>query len=114
MVGGFLRAFKSETRRVLQSQRSDLDLLELEEMTHSHLARVAKEEEDARKSASEQRKKNMKKTKEIPPTESSNVLSLQPEGSTAEATATAEANIVVLDDPVTSADVIAPESGTDV
>ena len=113
MVGGFLRAFKSETRIVLQSQRSDLDLSELEEMT-PHLARVAKEEEDARKSASEQRKKKRKKTKEIPPTESSTVSSLQPEGSTAEATVTAEANIVVLDDPVTSADVIVPESGADV
>ena len=112
MVGGFLRAFKSETRRVLQNQRSDLDLSELEEMTPSHLARVAKEEEDARKSASEQRKKKKKNAKEKPPTESSTVPSLQPEGSTAEATA--EVDTVVLDDPVASADVIAPESGTDV
>ena len=112
MVGGFLRAFKSETRRVLQNQRSDLDLSELEEMTPSHLARVAKEEEDARKSTSEQRKKKKKNAKETPPTESSTVPSLQPEGSTAEATA--EVDTVVLDDPVASADVIAPESGTDV
>ena len=118
MVGGFLRAFKSETRRVLQNQRSDLDLSELEEMTPSHLARVAKEEEDARKSASEQRKKKKKKTKETPPTESSTVPSLQPEGSAAEATTTAEttaeANTVVLDNPVVVADVIVPESGADV
>ena len=42
MVGGFLRAFKSETRRVLRSQRSDLDLSELEEMTPSHLEKVTK------------------------------------------------------------------------
>ena len=42
MVRGFLRAFKLETRRVLQSQRSDLDLSELEEMTPSYLAKVAK------------------------------------------------------------------------
>ena len=54
MVGGFLRAFKSETKRFLQSQRSDLDLSELEKMTPSHMAKVAKEEEDAKKSASEQ------------------------------------------------------------
>ena len=118
MVGGFLRAFKSETRRVLQNQRPDLDLSELEEMTPSHLARVAKEEEDARKSASEQRKKKKKKTKEMPPTESSTVPSLQPEGSAAEATTTAEAtaetNTVVSDDPVVCADVIVPESGADV
>ena len=43
-----------------------MDLSELEEMTPSHLARVAKEEEDAMKSASEQRKKKKKKTKETP------------------------------------------------
>ena len=118
MVGGFLRAFKSETKRVLLSQRSDLDLTELEEMTPSHLARVAKEEEDARKSASEQRKQKKRKTKEMPPTESSTVPSLQPEGSAAEATTTAEAtteaNTVVLDDPMVGADEIVPESGADV
>ena len=112
MVGGFLRAFKSETRRVLQSQRSNLDLSELEEMTPSHLEKVAKEEEDARKSTSEQRKKKKKNAKEKPPTESSTVPSLQPEESTAEATA--EVDTIVLDDPVANADVIAPESGTDV
>ena len=118
MVGGFLRAFKSETKRVLQNQRPDLDLSELEEMTPSHLARVAKEEEDAMKSASEQRKKKKKKTKEMPPTESSTVPSLQPEGSATEATtnteATTEANTVVLDDPMVGADEIVPDSGADV
>ena len=112
MVGGFLRAFKSETRRVLQSQRSDLDLSELDEMTPSHLARVAKEEEDARKSASEQRKKKKKNAKEKPSSESPIAPSLLPEGSTAEATT--EINTIVLDDPIASADVIAPESGTDI
>ena len=118
MVGGFLRAFKSETRRVLQNQRSDLDLSELEEMTPSHLARVAKEEEEAMKYASEQRKKKKKRTKEMPPTESSTVPSLQPEGSAAEATTTAEAtteaNTVVLDDPMVGADEIVPESRANV
>ena len=52
MVGGFLRAFKSETKRILQSQRSDLDFSELEKMTPTYLAKVAKEEEEAKKSAS--------------------------------------------------------------
>ena len=79
---------------------------------------MAKEEEDARKSASEQRKKRRKKTKETPPTESFTVPSLQPEGSTAEASTTAEdtteANTLVLEDPVAIADVIVPESGADV
>ena len=41
---------------------SDLDLSELEKMTPSHLAKVAKEEEDAKKSVSEQRKKKKKNT----------------------------------------------------
>ena len=54
MVGGFLKAFKSETKRILLGQRSDLDLSELEKMTPSHLAKVAKEEEEAKRSASEQ------------------------------------------------------------
>ena len=44
MVGDFLRAFKSETKRILQSQRSDLDISELQKMTPSHLVKVAKEE----------------------------------------------------------------------
>ena len=81
-------------------------------MTPSHLAKVAKEEEDAKKSASEQRKKKKKIAKEKPPTESPTIPSLPPEGSSAEAIA--EINTVVLDDPVAGADVLAPESGTDV
>ena len=109
MVGGFLRAFKSETKRILQSQRSDLNLSELEKMIPSHLA---KEEEDAKKSASEQRKKKKKIAKEKPQTESPTVPSLPPEGSSAEAIV--EINTVVLDDLVSGADVIAPEFGTDV
>ena len=112
MVGGFLRAFKSETRRILQSQSSDLDISELEKMTPSHLAKVANEEEDAKKSASEQRKKKKKTTKEKPPSESLTVPSLLPEGSTVEAST--EIDTIVLDDPVAGADVIAPDSGTDV
>ena len=115
MVGGFLRAFKSETKRILQSQRSDLDFSELEKMTPTDLAKVVKEEEDAKKSASEQYKKlKKKKTNEKPPSESHIVPSLLSEGSSAEAIAEAEDNTVVLDIPVAGADVIGPESGTDV
>ena len=44
MVGDFLRVFKSETKRILQSQRSDLDFSELEKMTPTYLDKVAKEE----------------------------------------------------------------------
>ena len=112
MVGGFLRALKSETKRILQSQRSDLDLSELEKMTPTYLAKVAKEEEDAKKSASEQQKKKKKNAKEKPPSESPTVPSLLPEGSTTEAIA--EINTVVLDDPVAGADVMALESRTDI
>ena len=112
MVWDFLRAFKSETKRILLSQRSDLDLSELEKMTPSHLAKVAKEEEDAKRSASEQRKKKKKIAKEKPPSESPSEVSLPPEGSTAEAIA--EINTIVLDDPVVGADVIAPDSRPDV
>ena len=52
MVRGFLRAFKSKTKRILQIQKSDLNFSELEKMTPTDLAKVAKEEEDAKKSAS--------------------------------------------------------------
>ena len=54
----------------------------------------------------------------MPPTESSTVPSLQPEGSAVEATtnteATTEANTVVLDDPMVGADEVVPDSGADV
>ena len=77
MVGGFLRAFKSETKRILQIQKSDLDFLELEKMTPTDLAKVAKEEEDAKKSASKQRKRLKKKnTNKKPPSESPFISSL--------------------------------------
>ena len=109
MVGGFLRAFKSETRRVLLSQRPDLDLSKLEEMTPSHLAKVAKDEEDTKKAASEQRKKK-KHVQEKPPSMPSTTPNLTPEGSTAEATA----DTIVLDESVAGSDVIAPESGAKV
>ena len=57
-----------------------MDFSELEKMTPTDLAKVAKEEEDAKKFASEQRKKlKGKKTNEKPPSESSIVPSLLPE-----------------------------------
>ena len=111
---GFLRAFKSETKRILQIQKSDLDFLELEKMTPTDLAKVAKEKEDAKKSASKQRKNLKKKNApEKPPSQSTLVPSLLPEGSSIEATTEAGDNTIILDDPVISADVLAPESGID-
>ena len=52
MVGGFLKAFKSEAKRILQTQKSYLDFAELEKVTPSDLAKVASEEEAAKKSTS--------------------------------------------------------------
>ena len=52
MVRGFLKAFKSEARRILLTQESDLDFSELERVTPSDLAKVSTEEEIAKKSAS--------------------------------------------------------------
>ena len=84
-------------------------------MTPTDLAKVAKEEEDAKKSTSKQRKNLKKKNApEKPPSKSTLVPSLLPEGSSTEATAEAGNNTIVLDDPVIGADVVAPESGTDV
>ena len=115
MVGGFLRAFKSETKRILQSQRSDLDFSKLEKMTPTYLAKVAKEEVDAKKSACEQRKRlKEKKTNKKPPSESPIVPSLLPEESSAEAPTEAEDSTIVLDDPVDVIDIVALKSGTDV
>ena len=84
-------------------------------MTPTYLAKVAKEEEDAKKFASEQcRKLKEKKTNEKPSSESPIVPSLLPEGSSTEATAEAEDSTIVLDDLVDGTDVVAPESGNDV
>ena len=84
-------------------------------MTPTYLAKVAKEEEDAKKSISEQCKKlKEKKINEKPPSESPIVPSLLPEGSSTEATAEAEDSTIVLDDLVDGTDVVAPGSGTDV
>ena len=51
MVGGFLKTFKFETQRILLTQKYDLDFYELERVTPSDLAKVAAEEEAAKKSA---------------------------------------------------------------
>ena len=99
MVGGFLKAFKSKTRRILQIQKSDLDFSELEKKTPTDLAKVAKEEEAAKKSASKQRKKLKKKNaSEKPPSEYPLKSSLLPEGSSAEAGADADDCTLVLSD----------------
>ena len=84
-------------------------------MTPTDLAKVAKEEKDAKKSTSKQRKRLKKKnTNEKPPSESPLVLSLLSEGSSAEAIAKTEDSTIVLDDPIASVDVVASESGTNV
>ena len=49
MVGGFVKAFKSEARRILHGVHPDLDLTEIDKITAIDLARVAKEEEEAKK-----------------------------------------------------------------
>ena len=56
MVGGFVKAFKSEVWRILYSQHSDLDLSEVDKITAIDLAKVAKEEEEAKKSKRVQKK----------------------------------------------------------
>ena len=52
IVGGFLKAFKSETWKILLTHKSDLDFSELEKVMPSDLAKVAAKEEAAKKSAS--------------------------------------------------------------
>ena len=54
MVGGFLKAFKSETRRIMLTHNPDLDFSEIDRLAPSDLAKVAAEEEAAKKSASKQ------------------------------------------------------------
>ena len=61
MVRGFLKAFKSKAKRILQAQKSDFDFAELEKVMPSDLAKVASKEEAAKKSTSKQRKKLKKK-----------------------------------------------------
>ena len=118
MVGGFLKAFKSEARRILLTQKPDLDFSELERVTPSDLAKVAAEEETAKKSASKQRKKSKKKaTSEKPPFECSLEPSFLPERASTEVGPEIE-NIVLVPDEqslIVSADasVLAPESGMD-
>ena len=54
MVGGFLKAFKSEALRILLAQNSDLNFSEIKRLTPSELAKVTTEEEAAKKSTSKQ------------------------------------------------------------
>ena len=84
-------------------------------MTPTDLAKVAKEEEDAKKSTSKQWKKLKKKnTSEKPLSRCPVEPSLLPEGSPAEARAEAEDSTLVLNDQLVGADLVAPKSGTDV
>ena len=70
MVGGFLKAFRSEAWRILLTQKFDLDFLELKRVTPSDLAKVVTEEEAAKKFISKQRKKSKKKVAfQKPPSE---------------------------------------------
>ena len=114
MVGGFLRAFKSEAKRILQIQKSDLNFSELEKMTPTDLAKVAKEEEDAKKFTAKQPKKLKKNNaSEKHPSKCPIESSLLPEGSPIEARVKAEDSTLALDDQLVAADLVAPESGTD-
>ena len=54
MVGGFLKAFKSETQRLLLAQNFYLDFSELERLAPSDLAKVVAEEDATKKSAFKQ------------------------------------------------------------
>ena len=65
MVGGFFKAFKSETQRILLTQKSNLDFSELEKVSPSDLAKEAVEEEADKKSASKERKGQKVKKKAI-------------------------------------------------
>ena len=65
MVGGFLKAFKSETRRIMLTQNSNLNFSEIKRLTPSDLAKVVAEEEATKKSASKQRK-GQKSKKKLP------------------------------------------------
>ena len=118
MVGGFLKVFKSEARRIMLIQNSDLYFSEIEMLTPSDLAKVAAKEEATKKSASKQRKKSKKKpASEKPPSECPLEPSLLPEGVSIEAGPEAENVVLVPDDQslIVSADanVLAPGSRMD-
>ena len=87
----------------------------MEKVTPSDLAKVASEEEAAKKSASKHRKKLKKKTaSEKPPSECLLEPSLLPERSSAEPGADADDCTLILSDQLIDADLVAPESRTDV
>ena len=56
MVKRFLKAYKSESRRILLAQHGDLDFSELEKLTSNDLARLATEEDAIKMSVSKQRR----------------------------------------------------------
>ena len=115
MVGGFLKAFKFETRRIILTQNSDLNFSEIEKLTPSDLSKVATEEEAAKKSASKQWKKFKKKAaSEKPPSECPLEPNSLSEGVSTEAGSEDDDIILVPDGPSTDANLVAPESGIDI
>ena len=92
-----------------------MDFSELEKKTPTDLAKVAKEKDVAKKSASKQRKKLKKKTaSEEPSSECPLEPSLLPEGPPAEAGAEADECSPALNDQLIVADFVAPKSRADV
>ena len=97
---------------MLLTQRSDLDLSELESVMPSDLVKVADAEEVAKKSTSKHRKKSKKKAaSEKPPSECPLELSQLPEGLSTEAGPKAEDSTLGLNDQLVDADVVAPDFG---
>ena len=115
MVGGFLKAFKSKTQRIILTQNSDLYFSEIEKLTPSDLEKVVAEEEAAKKSAFKQQKKSKKKaTSEKPPSENPLESNLFFEGVSTEVGPKADDITLVPDDQSVDSNLIAPESGIDI
>ena len=115
MVGGFLKTFKSETRRIILTQNSDLNFSKIEKLTPSDLAKVAAEEESTKKSASKQRKKCKKKAaSEKLSSESLLELNLLLEGVSTRTGPEADDITLVSDDPSAVSNLVASESGIDI
>lgn len=100
MVGGFLKAFKSEVRRILHAQNPELDLSEIEKVSPSDLAKVAAEEEAAKKSASRQRKEQRVAKKKTTAKEPSSEPSTDPNLPREEISVGTEPSVVVENQPV--------------
>ena len=121
MVEGFLKAFKSETQRILLTQKSNLDFSELERVSPSDLVKVAAEEEAAKKFTSKQRKGKKVKRKAVskkPSFKCHEDMSLFPKRVSIKADPSAENVVLVPDDQSLTmsvdASLVAPKSGMDV